>query len=75
MKKTTNRVPESAENDSGLVNKRQVARAMNVSPRTVDNWIQRRLIPFVRISSRCIRFSLPAVMRALQRFEIKEVTR
>jgi len=66
---------ETAGDVSGLVTKRVVARKACVSPRCVDNWIAQRKIPAIRISRRCIRFSLPAVMRALERFEIKEATR
>jgi hypothetical protein len=67
---------ETAADDSeGLVPKPVIARAASVSSRTIDNWVRERKIPAVKISARCIRFSVPAVLRALQRFEIKEATR
>jgi len=42
----------------GLVTKRVVAQAASVSPRCVDNWIAEKKIPAIKISARCIRFSL-----------------
>jgi hypothetical protein len=61
----------SAVNDPALLNRRQLARAVNASPRSIDNWQRRRLIPFIRISPRCVRFHLPSVLTALRRFEVK----
>jgi hypothetical protein len=57
----------------GLVTKKTVAKAAAVSTRCVEGWMQRRLIPFVRISPRCVRFHLPSVLAALRRLEIKSV--
>jgi hypothetical protein len=68
-------VTETVGDVSGLVTKLVVARVASVSPRCVDNWIAQKKIPAIKISPRCIRFSLPAVMRALEKFEIREVTR
>jgi hypothetical protein len=64
----------SSLDEQGLVDKRVVARAAKLSMRSVDNLIQRRAIPVIRITPRCIRFHLPSVLRALRRFEIKEVS-
>src|SRR6266487_3174149 len=54
-----------------LVTTKTVAQAATVSPRTVQNWMRRRLIPFVRLSARCVRFHLPSVLAALRKLEIK----
>ncbi len=64
---------ESAAGDSGLVTKKVVARAVSVSPRCVELWMKRRLIPVVRLSPRCVRFHLPSVLAALRRLEVQEV--
>jgi excisionase family DNA binding protein len=53
--------------------KKDIARRYGVSTRTVDTWIQQKKIPFRRFSSRCIRFDLAAVDRALSRFNVNEV--
>ena len=64
---------EPAAEVSGLVTKRTVAKAACVSTRCIELWMARRLIPFVRISPRCVRFHLASVLAALRRLEIKEV--
>jgi excisionase family DNA binding protein len=56
-----------------LVTKQELALALGVSPRTIDNWMAQRRIPFIRISARLIRFDLNRVKAALARYEIKEV--
>jgi hypothetical protein len=65
----------SAANDPVLVKRRQLARALNASPRSVDNWQKQKKIPFIRISARCVRFHLPSVLAALRKFEVREVGR
>lgn len=47
--------------------KQQLARRLNVSPRTVDNLIARRALPFVRLSGKLIRFPRAAVDEHIQR--------
>jgi predicted DNA-binding transcriptional regulator AlpA len=66
---------ESAAEDLGLVRKPAVARAAAVSQRTIDSWVREKRIPIIRLSPRCVRFSIPAVLRALNKFEIQEVSR
>jgi hypothetical protein len=58
-----------------LLKRPQLARAINVSPRTVDNWQKQKRIPFLKLSARCVRFHLPAVLAALRKFEVKEAGR
>jgi len=62
----------SAANDPALLKRRDLARAINVSARTVDNWQKQKKIPVIKLSPRCCRFDLQSVLRALRRFEIKE---
>lgn len=38
-----------------------VAEMLDVSPRTVEAWTQRRLIPHVRVSHRCVRYRLDEI--------------
>jgi excisionase family DNA binding protein len=56
-----------------LHSKQEVARAVSVSPRTLDNWMAEKRIPFIRLSPRLIRFDLERVKTALERYEVKEV--
>jgi hypothetical protein len=66
----------SASNRSKLLlDREQLAHAINVSSRTVSNWQSSGKIPYLKLSERCVRFVLPDVLRALQRFEVKEARR
>lgn len=65
--------PASSPADSGLVKKRDVARAAKISVRTVDNLMRAKRIPVVRLSPRCVRFHLPSVLAALRRYEVREI--
>jgi hypothetical protein len=55
-----------------LLKRIELARALNISPRCVDNFQKAKLIPVIRITRRCVRFSLPAVLKALEKFQVKE---
>jgi hypothetical protein len=63
----------AATDELALLKRPQLARAIGLSPRGVDNLTKRKIIPYIKISPRCVRFSLPAVLAALQRFEVKAV--
>jgi hypothetical protein len=68
--------PKSVTDDlAGLVKKKAVARAASLSPRTIDNLQRRKLIPYIRLSARCVRYHLPSVLAALRKFEVKEAGR
>ena len=55
-----------------LHSKQEVALAVGVSPRTIDNWKAQKRIPFLRLSARLIKFNLERVKAALARYEVKE---
>ena len=50
---------------SQLVRKRQLATLLSVSPRTIDSWVARRMIPFIEPNPRLHLFDPPAVKSAL----------
>jgi excisionase family DNA binding protein len=54
--------------------KAELARHLQVCPRTVDYLMARRKIPFIRLSGRLVRFRLADVERALAKYTIQEVT-
>jgi excisionase family DNA binding protein len=56
-----------------LLSKRELAAVLNVSERTIDNWLVQKRIPRLRLSNRLTRFKLSKVEAALERYEIKEV--
>ena len=64
---------ESAANDPALLKRQQLARAINVSSRTVSNWQSSGKIPFLKPTERCVRFYLPDVLASLKRFQINAV--
>jgi excisionase family DNA binding protein len=52
----------------GFLTRRQAARYLQVSERTLSDWQRRRLLPFVKVGARCVRFrrhDLDEAMRAL----------
>jgi hypothetical protein len=61
----------SAVKDPVLLKRRQLARALSVSARSIDNWQRQRRIPFIKVSPRCVLFDLASVLRAVKRFEVK----
>ena len=58
-----------------LLKRGQLAKALSVSARSIDNWQREKKIPFIRISPRCVLFDLARVLAALKRFEIQEAGR
>ena len=56
-----------------LVTKNEIAQLAKVSHRTVDNWIKRKTVPYLKIGG-SIRFNVAEVMAALSRFTVKAVT-
>lgn len=55
-----------------LVRKKQLASDFAVSPRTVDAWVSKGVIPFIKVSPRLNLFDPVAVRAALEgRFGIK----
>jgi hypothetical protein len=50
---------------SQLVRKRHLAKLMSVSPRTVDGWVSKRMIPFIEPNPRLHLFDPVAVKSAL----------
>jgi excisionase family DNA binding protein len=75
---------KTAVNDSGdsastlkrkLLSKRELAAVLNVSERTIENWLAQKKIPRLRLSNRLTRFNLPKVEAALALYEVKEVGR
>jgi|GEM_PF-2453467 len=60
--------------DNGLLSLREVADHLRISERHVQNLRARRLIPFIKLSTRCLRFRLSDVERAVDKLTVKEVS-
>ena len=62
--------------EPAFVKKTEAAKALGVSARTLDNWVARRIIPYVAVSPQMHLFDLEAVKAALQgRFEVRAAER
>lgn len=72
-KNTTNDSPAVASARAGLLTKNELAAVLNCSERHVERLVQLRRIPIVRLSSRCVRFRLNAVLNALAKLEVEAV--
>jgi excisionase family DNA binding protein len=53
----------------GLLSKKEVAARLRISPRTLDQWMRKKRIPFLKIG-KTVRFRFSAVMRKLNQFEV-----
>lgn len=56
---------------SPLLNTRQLAEIMGVTPRTIKSWVQDRRVPYVKIG-RSIRFRPEEMEKHLERRTIKQ---
>lgn len=56
----------NAPTETLFVKKAELARALGVSTRTVDNWVARRTIPYIAVSPRMHLFDLEEVRAALR---------
>jgi excisionase family DNA binding protein len=53
-----------------LVKVQEVAEILGVKPMTVLKWVSQGRLPVVKISPRCLRFDLEAVLASLERFAV-----
>jgi excisionase family DNA binding protein len=60
--------------NSPLWTREDVSRTYRVSVRTVGNWIAERRIPMLKLG-KAVRFRPDAVAKALEKFEVKAVTK
>ena len=52
-----------------------LAAALGAGLSTVRTWRAKRLIPFIKTGHRSIAYSLPRVLRALERVEVSEISK
>ena len=55
--------------------KKELAKELSVSPRTIDNWVHHRRIPVHRFSPRLLRYDVRKVRNALDKYEVIEAGR
>ena len=56
---------ESKTPNGELLKKGQLAKALNISPRSIENYMARGWVPYVRVG-RCVRFDLADVLATLK---------
>jgi Helix-turn-helix domain len=61
--------PGIAVGDSVLLSKREVAARLRISPRTLDQWMRKKRVPYLKIS-KSVRFHWPAVLQRLNEFRV-----
>jgi len=55
-----------------LLSRHELALSFGVSLKTIERWTSRRMIPFLRLSPRLIKYDLARVRAALEKYEVKE---
>lgn len=66
---------ESSPETQKLLKKKELASSLGVSPRTIDNWVAARIIPYIAPSPRLHLFDPIAVKKALTtKFGVEERT-
>jgi excisionase family DNA binding protein len=53
----------------GLLSKKEVAARLRISPRTLDQWMRRKCVPFLKIG-KTVRFRLSDVLEKLNAFRV-----
>ena len=62
--------------EPALIRKKELARRLSVSTSTIDNWMSKRLIPFIRVGPRFRLFEFDAVLEAIKKhYEVDPVNR
>jgi excisionase family DNA binding protein len=67
-----NSISEAVANDRasvGLLRKRELAEKLAISKRTLDVWMQKGRIPFLKVG-RSVRFRLPDVLEKLNAYRV-----
>ena len=72
MQTQTNVPAQVSETPQKLVKKAALAKRYDVCLRTIENWINERRIPVIRLGKRAVRFDPLRCDAALVRFEVRE---
>jgi hypothetical protein len=67
--------PDRQSFNRHLHSKQEVALALGVSLRTLENWMRQKKVPFFRLSPRLVKFDLQRVKGALDKYEVRPLIR
>jgi len=68
-----NATTKPTEENSDYLRPDGVCRYARISRRTLSDWQARRIIPFIKVSSKCVLFRKSDIDKALSRFEVQAV--
>ncbi len=58
---------DTLNNSPTLIKKKELAKRLSVSPRTIDEWVRNRKIPYLQISPRFYLYDFEAVLAVLRK--------
>ncbi|MEI6656223.1 MAG: hypothetical protein WCP45_15785 [Verrucomicrobiota bacterium] len=59
-----------------LIKKKELAKRMSISTRTLDNWMAKRLIPYIQVSPRFYLYDYDEVLAAIRKhYQVEPVSR
>lgn len=64
---TCDPIQEAGPVQPTLIKKKELALRLSVSPRTIDGWVAKRIIPCIKISPRFNLFEFDAVLASLKK--------
>ena len=60
--------------DRIIFNKKQASTFLQIKPRTLDEWMKRRRVPFLKLPSGMVRFRKDHLLEFISQFEINTKT-
>lgn len=72
-KKMKNATTKTTDENSDYLRPDGVCRYARISRRTLSDWQARRIIPFIKVSPKCVLFRKRDIDKALSRFEVSAV--
>ena len=59
-----------------LIKKKELAKRLSVSTRSIDTWVGKRMIPYIQVTPRFYLYEFDAVLAALKRhYQVEPMTR
>ena len=68
-----NATTKPTEENSDYLRPDGVCRYARISRRTLSDWQARRIVPFLKVSRKCVLFRKSDIDKALSRFEVQAV--